>query len=167
MNVLLKNLFNKKSKTLVEELYSPLVGEVIPLSEVPDPVFAQKMMGDGVAIIPKEGKLVSPVSGEIIQVFPTKHAIGIKSNNGLEILIHVGLETVELKGEGFEVLVKTGQKVNVGDELLQFDIIFLERNNKEIVTPILFTNMDKVESIEQLATADVSREELLLKCKIK
>ncbi|MGQ3378226.1 PTS sugar transporter subunit IIA [Priestia endophytica] len=163
-----KNLFQKKVKTQTEEIYSPLTGEVISLAEVPDPVFSNKMMGDGIAIIPKEGKLVSPVEGEIVQVFPTKHAIGIKSARGVEILIHVGLETVDLKGEGFETLVKEGQSVKVGDVLSTFDIHFLESKNKEIVTPIIITNTsEKLDDMEQVSTSEVSRQELILKCNLK
>lgn len=163
-----KNLFQKKVKTQIEEIYSPLAGEIIPLAEVPDPVFSQKMMGDGIAIIPREGKLVSPVEGEIVQVFPTKHAIGIKSAKGLEILIHVGLETVKLKGEGFEVFVKEGQYVKTGDVLSSFDIPFLESKNKEIVTPIIITNtLEKLGGMEQISTSEVSRQELILKCNLK
>lgn len=163
-----KNLFQKKAKTQIEEIYSPLTGEIIPLGEVPDPVFSQKMMGDGIAIIPKEGKLVSPVDGEIMQVFPTKHAIGIKSLKGLEILIHVGLETVELKGEGFEIFVKEGQSVKAGDVLSNFDIQFLESKNKEIVTPIIITNtQEKLGDMEQISASEVARQELILKCNLK
>ncbi|RAS81072.1 PTS sugar transporter subunit IIA [Priestia endophytica] len=163
-----KNLFQKKVKTQTEEIYSPLTGEIISLAEVPDPVFSNKMMGDGIAIIPKEGKLVSPVEGEIIQVFPTKHAIGIKSVRGLEILIHVGLETVDLKGEGFETFVEEGQSVKAGDVLSSFDIHFLESKNKEIVTPIIITNtLDKLYDMEQVSTSEVSRQELILKCNLK
>lgn len=163
-----KNLFQKKVKAQIEEIYSPLAGEIISLAEVPDPVFSQKMMGDGIAIIPREGKLVSPVEGEIIQVFPTKHAIGIKSVKGLEILIHVGLETVELKGEGFEVFVKEGQSVKAGDVLSSFDIPFLESKNKEIVTPIIITNtIEKLGDMEQVSTPEVSRQDLILRCNLK
>ncbi|AKO92833.1 PTS sugar transporter subunit IIA [Priestia filamentosa] len=163
-----KNLFQKKVKTQTEEIYSPLNGEVISLAEVPDPVFSNKMMGDGIAIIPKEGKLVSPVEGKIVQVFPTKHAIGIKSVNGVEILIHVGLETVDLRGEGFETFVEEGQSVKVGDVLSTFDIHFLESKNKEIVTPIIITNtLEKLDNMDQVSTSEVSRQELLLKCNLK
>lgn len=161
---MLKSLFKKKSK--VEEIFSPLTGERIELEKVPDPVFSQKMMGDGFAVIPSEGKVTSPVIGEIIQVFPTKHAIGIKSKEGLEILIHVGLETVALKGEGFKVFVKEGQTINVGDPLLEFDIPFLINNNKEIVTPVIITNGEKVKAIEVVATSDVSRQDLVLTCQL-
>ncbi|MBD1379634.1 PTS sugar transporter subunit IIA [Metabacillus arenae] len=165
---MLQKLFLKKVKPQIEEIYSPLTGEIIALTEVPDPVFAQKMMGDGLAIIPKEGKVVSPIDGEIIQVFPTNHAIGIKSMKGLEILIHVGLDTVELEGEGFDAIVQEGQSVKVGDALLNFDIEFLERKNKEIITPIIITNMlEKVESMEHFSNLEVSRKELILECSMK
>ncbi|MEH7098109.1 PTS sugar transporter subunit IIA [Neobacillus vireti] len=103
------------NKSLVEEVFSPLDGEIVSLSEVPDPVFAQKLIGDGVVIVPKSGKMVSPVNGQVIQVFPTKHAIGIKTKSGLEILIHIGLETVELNGEGFEVLVGSVQLLKLAN----------------------------------------------------
>ena len=116
----------------------PIEGEIIPITDVEDPVFAEKMMGDGFAIIPAKGLVVSPVDGEILNVFPTKHAIGIKSVQGDELLIHVGLETVHLKGEGFTALVTEGAKVTKGQELLKFDLDFIKNNAKSTVTPIIF-----------------------------
>ncbi|WP_314039224.1 PTS glucose transporter subunit IIA, partial [Gemella morbillorum] len=110
----LSKLFGKQEvKTEELVLNSYMKGKVVDITEVPDPVFAQKMMGDGFAIIPEEGKLISPVAGEIIQVFPTKHAFGIKAGE-VELLIHVGLETVSMKGEGFDVKVSAGDRVEVG-----------------------------------------------------
>lgn len=142
-----------------------MYGEVISLSEVPDPVFAQKMMGDGIAVIPKDGKVVSPVKGQIIQVFPTKHAIGIRTKHGLEVLIHVGLDTVELNGEGYEVTVSEGQKVKIGDPIMNVDIEFIEKNNKEIVTPIIITNSaEKTEKIVVREAGEIQRGEYILKC---
>jgi sugar PTS system EIIA component len=165
---MLGKLFGKKAKAEFEEVYSPLEGEVVSLNQVPDPVFAQKMMGDGIALIPSSGQLVSPVEGKIVQVIHTKHAVGLKSVNGLEILIHVGLETVELKGEGFEVLVQEGQSVKVGDPLLNFDIPFLQSQNKEIITPIVVTNTDeKLDYIAQKANGAVKRGELLFTAHLK
>ena len=122
----LSKLFGKKEEQVQElVLNSYMKGKVVDITEVPDPVFAQKMMGDGFAIIPEEGKLVSPVAGEIIQVFPTKHAFGIKSGE-VELLIHVGLETVAMKGEGFDVAVSTGDRVEVGQTLLTYDLEFVK-----------------------------------------
>ncbi len=161
------NRFMKKPKGIEEFIVSPMHGEVIHLSEVPDPVFAQKMVGDGVAIIPKEGTVVSPVKGEVIQVFPTKHAIGIRSEHGLEVLIHIGLETVELNGNGFEVFVSAGQKVVPGERLLKVDLEILNQNNKKSITPIIITNMDeKVGQIELLKGGEVQLGEVIFKCLI-
>ena len=137
-------LFNKK-KQEDEVVVAPLTGKVIPLSEVPDPVFAQKMMGDGLAIFPSEGTLVSPVAGKVVQVFPTKHAIGIESSNGTEILMHIGLETVNMKGEGFEAFVKEGDTVTKGQKLISFDIELIKEKAASTVTPVIITNGDAVE----------------------
>jgi sugar PTS system EIIA component len=134
---------------------APLTGEMNSLSEVPDPVFAEKMMGDGFAITPSEGVVVAPISGEIVQLFHTKHAVGIRSNEGVEVLIHVGLETVKLNGEGFEAHVSEGQKVNAGDKLLTFDINYIKENAKSIITPVIFTNGDIAEKIEVIATGSI------------
>ncbi|PRX23149.1 PTS system IIA component (Glc family) [Orenia metallireducens] len=160
-----KKLF--KSQPKIVEIFSPLNGDLIDLSEVPDPVFSQKMVGDGFAVIPNDGKLISPVKGKIKQVLPTKHAIGIETVDGLELLIHVGLETVELEGEGFEVLVKVGDSVEVGDQLLNFDIDFIEDNNKEIITPIVVTNyQEKIKKFCKVANSEINCKELVLKCEL-
>ncbi|BDG33588.1 PTS sugar transporter subunit IIA [Parageobacillus thermoglucosidasius] len=166
---MLKKLFSKKIETRAVEIYSPLDGEVIPLEEVPDPVFAQKMMGDGLAIIPKNGKVVSPINGKVVQIFPTKHAVGLVSEEGLEILIHIGLETVELNGEGFEVEVNAGETVKVGDPLINVDLDYLEQKHKEIVTPIIITNMlDKVGDLEYVKKNNiVTRGDIIMKCRVK
>ncbi|MED4074068.1 PTS sugar transporter subunit IIA [Priestia endophytica] len=141
---MLKGLFKKKSIPQVEEIFAPLHGDIISLSKVPDPVFSKKMMGDGIAIIPKSGKVVSPVNGQVIQVFPTKHAIGIRSEKGLELLIHIGLETVELDGEGFEILVNSNESIKIGDPLVKVNLDYLKSKNKDIVTPIIITNRGRV-----------------------
>jgi sugar PTS system EIIA component len=166
---MLKKLFSKKIETRVVEIHSPLDGEAIPLEEVPDPVFAQKMMGDGLAIIPKNGKVVSPINGKVVQIFPTKHAVGLVSEEGLEILIHIGLETVELNGKGFEVAVSAGETVKVGDPLLNVDLDYLEQKHKEIVTPIVITNMlDKAGELEYIAKNNVvTRGDVIMKCSVK
>ena len=146
----LSKLFGKKEEQVNEVVLSSYMkGKVVDITEVPDPVFAQKMMGDGFAIIPEEGKLISPVAGEIIQVFPTKHAFGIKSGE-VELLIHVGLETVAMKGEGFDVAVSAGDRVEVGQTLLTYDLEFVKEKAKDIITPCVVTNMDSVASIEVL-----------------
>ncbi|QII47422.1 PTS glucose transporter subunit IIA [Bacillus paralicheniformis] len=161
-------IFKSKKKIKKEEIFSPLTGQLVPLEQVPDPVFSEKLMGDGVAVIPEEGVLVSPVEGEVVQVFHTKHAIGIQSVSGLDILLHVGLETVELSGEGFNVFIKEGQTVKVGDPLLNFDISFLKSENKEIMTPIIITNYsDKIDEIIHVDRQAVSKGDNLFVCSFR
>lgn len=164
-----KKLFGKDDKNTEEKIVAPLSGKVVSLEEVPDPVFSQKMMGDGIAIDPSEGKVVSPVAGEIVQLFPTKHAVGLKTDSGLEVLVHIGLETVGMEGEGFESHVSAGDKVNVGDELITFDMDLVREKAKSTITPIILTNGDdKVESSEVLTSGDASKGETeLLHVKLK
>lgn len=138
-------IFKKNNKS---EIKSPITGTGLPLSEVPDEVFASKMMGDGIAFEPSEGTLYAPIDGEIVQVFPTLHAVGIKSNNGLEILVHIGIDTVNLSGEGFESFVVVGDKVAAGQKLISFDIDLIKEKAKSAIIPLIITNMDNVANIE-------------------
>ena len=140
------NIFGSDDEKV--ELLAPLTGEVLPLSEVPDEVFAAKTVGDGVAIKPTGNILVAPVDGVIKQLFPTKHALGIETESGLELLIHIGINTVELDGEGFEKLADKGDEINVGDELIKFDLDYIEENATSIITPVVITNKDDIESFE-------------------
>ena len=117
---MLKKLFGKK-ETLVTVM-SPITGNVVKIEDVPDQVFSQKMIGDGIGIEPTEGIVVAPMDGEIVQIFPTNHAVGIRDKNGLEILIHIGMETVAMQGEGFTGHVTQGDKVKAGDKLVSFDL---------------------------------------------
>lgn len=126
---------------------SPLVGKVIPLSEVPDEVFAQKMMGDGVAIVSSTGDLYAPVNGKISFIVESNHAFGIEVNNGLEILIHVGLETVGLKGKGFIPKVSIGEVVVAGQLICELDRSIIHMNQAEIFTPVIITNSDQLRSL--------------------
>lgn len=137
--------FLKKEKST---LSAPDNGLIIPITEVEDPVFAGKMMGDGFAVIPETGKIISPCNGEILQVFKTKHAIVIRSADGLELIVHIGLETVALKGQGFDVAVSEGQKIKTGDLMVTADIEFLKAQGKPLVTPVVVTNMDIMKNIE-------------------
>lgn len=126
---------------------SPLDGELIQITEVPDEVFSQKMMGDGFAIKPSSGEVVSPVNGTITTVFPTKHAIGITSEGGLEILIHFGIDTVNLKGEGLTALVDQGEKVKTGQPILKANIDEIKDKVPSLITPIVFTNLKEGQKI--------------------
>ncbi len=134
-----KKLFNK-SEAKKLSIYAPVDGEILPITEVPDPVFSEKMMGEGIAVVPAEGKIYAPVAGKIVNVAPTKHAVGIEAENGSEILIHIGLETVALDGEGFDVAVSVGDTVSVGDVLVSFDLDQVASKAKSMVTPIVITN---------------------------
>lgn len=155
---MLGKLFKKKENQEIE-LFAPVDGEVIPLEEVPDPVFAEKMMGDGIAIKPSNGKVVSPVDGDIIQAFPTKHAVGIKACNGTEILIHIGLETVALDGDGFTIHVKEGDKVKKGDALVDVDLAVVGEKAASTVTLMLITNMNDIEDLNKQKLKQVKASE--------
>jgi PTS system D-glucosamine-specific IIC component len=130
-----------------EGFMAPLKGELKPITEVPDQVFAGKMMGDGFAIVPVEGTIVSPVNGKIVNLFPTKHAIGILSDTGREILIHVGIDTVNLKGQGFETLVAENDIVEQGQPLLKVDLDYIKEHATSTITPIVFTNLAEGEKV--------------------
>lgn len=135
---------NDKEETFV----SPMTGKLLSIEEVPDEVFSQKMMGDGFAIDPAEGVVVSPVDGEIINLFPTKHAIGIRTQNGREVLIHIGIDTVKLEGKGFKSLVQEGDSIQAGQELLEFDLDFVKENAPSLISPIVFTNLEEGTTIQ-------------------
>ncbi|MDQ0155293.1 PTS sugar transporter subunit IIA [Robertmurraya andreesenii] len=133
-------MFSKLFKKQPLQVYAPVKGELVSLEKVPDPVFSEKMMGEGLAIVPSEGRISSPVEGTIILVADTKHAVGIQANDGTELLIHIGLETVALGGEGFNTHVKAGDKVSVGQLLIEVDLAFISEHAKSTVTPIVVTN---------------------------
>ncbi|UJA32432.1 PTS sugar transporter subunit IIA [Clostridium sporogenes] len=139
-------LSNDKSdiqqENLNEVFVSPISGEIISLDDVPDEVFSQRMMGDGFAIQPEDGEVFSPVDGTITAVFPTKHAISIKSNYGVEILIHFGLDTVNLNGEGFQVYVEEGSVVKAGEILLKVNIEEIKNKVPSVVVPIIFMELN-------------------------
>ncbi|WP_226683260.1 glucose-specific PTS transporter subunit IIBC [Sutcliffiella horikoshii] len=126
----------------------PMTGKLLPISEVPDKIFSQKMMGDGFAIEPTDGKVVSPVAGKIVNLFPTKHAIGIETADGREVLVHVGIDTVNLKGKGFESLVEQGDTVEQGQALLNVNLRIVSEEATSIITPIIFTNLPAGEAVE-------------------
>ena len=138
-----------------EEFASPLEGKLVPITEVPDQVFSERMMGDGFAIIPNDGVVVSPVDGEIISVFPTKHAISIKSDTGHEIIIHVGIDTVKLNGQGFEPKIADGDKIKKGQMLMTFDLNYIKSNAKSTITPIVLTNLQSGEKIKLVKQDEV------------
>lgn len=130
-------------------LVSAISGKSIPLSEVPDQVFAQKMAGDGIAIDATGDTVVAPADGELTLVFKTKHAFALTLSNGIELLVHIGIETVGLGGEGFEQLVEQGAKVKAGTPIIKIDREFIKNKGLSLITPILITNPDVLASINQ------------------
>ncbi|OLN21560.1 PTS glucose transporter subunit IIA [Domibacillus antri] len=146
-----KKLFGKEKKETVSEvvLMSPMTGNVVSLEEVPDPVFSQKMMGDGVAFSPSEGKVVAPADAKVLNVFPTQHAIGLETAGGLEVLIHVGLDTVNMKGEGFDVHVAEGDQVKKGDLLLTYSLELVQEKAASTITPMIISNGDMVKQLDK------------------
>ena len=153
-----------ESTTKDTAVHSPLSGRCVQLSEVSDPMFAEGMMGNGIAIIPQEGRVVSPVDGVISAIFDTKHAIGIKSNDGAEILIHVGIDTVNLKGKHFNAKVKAGDSIKKGDLLLEFDINAIKKAGYDVITPVIITNTGDYSDIigsEKVGLEVKEREQLI------
>jgi PTS system D-glucosamine-specific IIC component len=138
-------------------IVSPLDGKIISITEVPDEVFSQKMMGDGFAIEPSNGELVSPVNGTVTTLFPTKHAVGITAEDGLELLVHFGMDTVNLKGEGFNALVEQGAKVKVGQTILKVNIDEVRTKVPSIITPVVFTNLPEGKTVVINAGTEVKR----------
>ena len=148
---------NRKNTLMIK---APMEGRLIAIEDVPDPVFSQKILGDGLAIDPVEGKVVSPVEGEVLHITPTKHSVGIRSNCGVEILVHVGIDTVKMKGKDFENHVSMGDKIKTGQLLITFDLETVKKEAKSTITPIIITNMEEIRSLEK---SDGSQYEWIIK----
>ena len=153
-------------KDLTEEVYSVADGEVIALEQVKDPVFSQKMMGDGFAVEPANGNIVSPVSGTVSSIFPTKHALGLVTEAGLEVLVHIGLDTVSLEGKPFTVHVAEGQKVAVGDLLVTADLDAIREAGRETSTIVVFTNADAIQSVKLEQTGSLAANTVVAKVEL-
>ncbi|URZ17735.1 PTS sugar transporter subunit IIA [Clostridium felsineum] len=135
-------LFSRNSNK-VEAIFAYASGELLKIEDVPDPVFSEKSMGEGIAILPTDGRIVAPADGEIILISPTKHALALKTTLGQEILIHIGLETVALNGQGIEVLIGLGDKVVRGQNIVNIDLKFIEKNASSTVIPMVITNSEE------------------------
>jgi len=155
-----KEIQGKIINTII--LNSPLTGVAKDLSEAPDEAFANKMMGDGVVIVPSDGIVVAPADGEISFVFPSKHAVGLTTTDGLELLIHIGIDTVKLDGKGFETFVKDGDKVKMGDKLLSFDLEFIKNNAPSIASPCICTALNNKQKVRLLKTGDIKAKEAII-----
>ena len=149
----------KEEKQISEKVIkSPMNGTVIPLSEVPDAVFSSEMLGKGFGVEPSEGKAYAPVDGEVTTVFDTKHALGLMSENGVELLIHIGMDTVKLNGRGFDVKVKAGDQVKAGDLLAEFDMDLIKSEGYPVTTAVVITNTDDCEAIGEVKTGAVTKD---------
>ena len=158
---------NEQKRSNILEIFAPISGKVIPLDEVKDPVFAEKMMGDGVGVIPSEGKIYSPINGIVKMIAPTKHAFGLETEDGVGILIHFGLETVELKGEGFDVKVKEGDSIKVGDILAEVDYDLFKEKNIDMTTPVLVCEGAEGAKLDCKYGQVESKKDMLIKCTLK
>ncbi len=135
--------FKRKKKNEAVEVKAFFQGTALPLEQVKDPLFADKIMGDGAAIEPQDGTLYAPVSGTVATIFDTKHAIGYKLDNGADVLMHIGMDTVELEGKGFDLDISVGDKVQAGQLIGKIDLSYIKSQGKEVTTPVLLTTMDE------------------------
>lgn len=156
----LDKLKNKLNRT--HEIYMPVVGKAIPLKAIADGVFSEGILGMGAGIEPAEGIVYAPFDGKIIQVADTKHALGLESSNGIELLIHVGIDTVDMKGEGFDILVKEGQTVVRGQKLMTFSMDAIKEAGHPATTAVIVTNSDQFESILALEEGNKKIDEVIL-----
>ncbi|QBQ63434.1 PTS glucose transporter subunit IIA [Actinobacillus indolicus] len=157
-------LFGGKKEVATKEvkIYAPLSGEIVNIEDVPDVVFSEKIVGDGVAIRPNGDTIVAPVNGTIGKIFETNHAFSIESDEGIELFVHFGIDTVELKGEGFTRLAEEGQKVKVGEPIIKFDLALLEAKAKSVLTPVVISNMDEITNLQKLSGEVVKGESVVL-----
>ena len=158
-------LFGKSEKAPAfdgNKLYAPLNGKAVPITEVPDPTFAEGLLGNGIAIIPTDGKIVSPVDGTVETMFDTGHAVCLKSTTGVEILIHVGLETVGLNGGPFTVHVANGDKVKKGQLLIEVDLDAVKAAGLPTITPVLVCNTDDYPTFNTFVGKNVTNEDVVI-----
>ena len=136
-------------KRKVREIYAPADGQVVALESVDDEVFSKKLVGDGVALIPMSDLFTAPIAGRVTKIFSTNHAFTIKSPKDLEVIVHIGLDTVALEGRGFERLVNEGDEVKAGDPIIRIDLPYIREHAKDIITPIIVSDQSDVKSIEK------------------
>lgn len=154
-----------KNSTGNIDIIAPISGEIVNIEDVTDVVFAEKIVGDGIAIKPTGNKIVAPVDGTIGKIFETNHAFSIESDNGIELFVHFGIDTVELKGEGFTRLAEEGQKVQKGDLVLELDLPLLEEKAKSTLTPVVISNMDEIKELTKLTGSVVVGETVIMQIK--
>ena len=156
---------SKENKSVEVEIYAPISGEIVNIEDVPDVVFSEKIVGDGVAVRPIGNKIVAPVDGVIGKIFETNHAFSMESKEGVELFVHFGIDTVELKGEGFTRIAQEGQSIKRGDTVIEFDLPLLESKAKSVLTPIVISNMDEIACIVKKSGEVVAGESVVLALK--
>lgn len=160
---LFDRLFAKKEEGNPNELFAPMAGQAVPVSEVPDPTFAEGLLGEGIAIRPTDGKVYAPCNATVGSMFSTGHAISLTAENGAELLIHVGLETVSLAGKPFTVHVKDGQKVKKGQLLFEADLEAIHAAGLQTITPVLVCNADEFSGLTTTTGQDVTNQDVVIR----
>ena len=155
-------LFGKGDKIDPNHIYAPLSGKAVAITEVPDPTFAEGMLGNGIAILPTDGKVCSPVDGTVDMMFDTGHAVSLVSDSGIELLIHVGLETVSLEGKPFKIAVKSGDKVKKGQLLMEADLEAIKAAGLNTINPVLVCNTDSYTTFKTHIGADVTNADVVI-----
>jgi len=158
-------LFSKGEKVNANGIYAPLAGKAVPITEVPDPTFAEGMLGNGIAIIPTDGKVYAPCNATVDMMFNTGHAVSLVAANGAEILIHVGLETVGLEGKPFTIHAKNGDTVKKGDLLMEADLEAIQAAGLNIITPVVVCNSDDFGTFKANIGCDVTNEDVVIEIK--
>ena len=153
------------SEHTAQDIFSPLTGQLMNLADTPDPAFASGALGQGVAIEPSAEEVVAPFDGEVVMIFGTKHAIGLKSDAGVEVLIHIGLDTVNLAGEGFETFVEQGARVTKGQKLITFDAQKIKDAGYSTVTPVVITNANEFGEVTPVPAQPIAAEDLIITVK--
>ncbi|WMY96034.1 MAG: PTS glucose transporter subunit IIA [Arsenophonus sp.] len=163
------SIFNKvkslvlENKNNVINIIAPISGQIINIEDVPDVVFSEKIVGDGIAINPSGNKIVAPINGTISKIFETNHAFSMKSDSGIELFVHFGIDTIELKSEGFSRIAKEGQKVKIGDLIIKFDLLLLKKKAKSTLTPVIISNMDEIKELKKSSGSIILGETIIMK----
>jgi PTS system glucose-specific IIA component len=158
----IKSLISKEKQCVTIAIRAPLSGNIIPIEEVPDLVFAEKIVGDGVAIVPSGDMMVAPCNGTIGQIFDTNHAFSMQSDTGIELFVHFGIDTVKLKGKGFSRIASAGQKVKAGDPVIGFDLAYLTQHAVSVITPVVISNMDEITKLNKFSGNVIKGQSLVL-----
>jgi PTS system glucose-specific IIA component len=165
----ISNFFKKKDAHSEKKIkiFAPISGNLISIKDVPDIVFSEKIVGDGVAVNPTGNEIVSPLSGKIGKIFPTLHAFSIESTEGVQIFVHFGIDTVKLKGKGFQSDIKEGQKVKKGQLIIRIDLELLKKTAKSIITPVVISNLDEIKILKKEKGPIISGKSIIMYVKKK